>query len=330
MSGTLTKKEKRGSVSITDVANLADVSVATVSRVMNANGAVDPALKRKVNITSRKLGFSPKRVTPCLAIITGRQSPALPVGYVSVLTAMLSRLAAHRGVVAELIDIDNLDICLEPHISGAIGIVFDDRLLELTQVPNLPLVAINKPLADKGVHSFYSDHYHQSLEATNYLIQHGHQDIAFLAIEPDEWGSRERRRGYEDAMASANLQVTPNRIQYSVEQPLYETLARWKARGVTAILNFSEDAGLETLHILGNVLGLRLGQDISTISLEDLPIYQYMSPPQTVVWQPLETLAQLAIDRLLQVMSHDDGQISDICLETRLIERDSVARIPQT
>lgn len=229
----------------------------------------------------------------------------------------------------ELIDVEDLARAYETHLDGIIGIVFDDRLHELRAIPNVPIYTINKPLAHEGIHSVYADHYQQGLLATEHLIEHGHRDIAFLAIEPNEWGSAERRRGYEAALRRHRIEIIPSRIQYTLDLPLYDTLARWSQREVTALLNFSEDASLEVLHILSNVLGLTIGRDISTITLEDLPIYQYLSPPQTVVKQPLEAMAQLVVKSLVDNMTNpiDDtaNQVMDHCVTTELVERDSVA-----
>ena len=96
---------------------------------------------------------------------------------------------------------------------------------------------------------------------------------------------------------------------------------------MTGILNFSEDASMEVLHILGNILKLQIGKDISVISLEDVSIYQYLNPPQTTVFQPLEELARTAVQTMLDLC---DGksmglEVMNVCLPTRLIERDSVA-----
>jgi DNA-binding LacI/PurR family transcriptional regulator len=131
-------------------------------------------------------------------------------------------------------------------------------------------------------------------------------------------------------MNAAGIEIDPSWIQSTLQQKTYDTLSRWTARGVTAILNFSEDAALEVLHILGNILRLRIGSDISVISLEDLPIYQYLTPPQTTVFQPLAELARLAVKTTLDLCEGaiSGDQVIDLCLPTQLIERDSVAQLP--
>jgi DNA-binding LacI/PurR family transcriptional regulator len=326
-STTVARKRTRttsSDASITDVARQARVSLGTVSRVFNQHSTVDPALRRRVHIASRQLGFVPREPHKCIALITGRRSPALPVGYVSVMTSLISQYLAQSRYAVELIDLENLELLYEAHTQGAIGVVFDDRLVQALEIPNLPLLTINSPLLEHHIHSVRADHYQQGLLATEHYIARGHRAIGFLAIQGAEWGARERLRGYKDAMAAAGLEVDPYWIQFSSDQPVYDVLNRWVGRGVTGILNFGEDTSLEVLHILGNVLKLQIGREISVISLEDLPVYQYLTPPQTTVFQPL---AELAVKTMLELCEKPSRKVVDLCLPARLIERDSVATL---
>ena len=338
MAGRVTHLRKRkdqtrnrsGETSITDVAQRARVSIGTVSRVINQHPTVAPEIRRRVWVASRELGFVPRLQHRCIAVITGRRSPALPVGYVSVLVSLISQYLAASRYAVELIDIENLDLAYEAHVQGAIGVVFDDRLATLRSIPNLPLITLNRPMVEQGIHSIRTDHYQQALLATRHLIERGHKRIGLLAIEP-EWGTQERLRGYRDALAQAGIAEDPSLVQFTIEQPVYDILNRFIGRsGVSAILNFSEDTSLEVLHFLSNILKLQIGQDISTISLEDLPIYRYLSPPQTTVHQPLAELARLAVQTMLDLCDNrgngqQNGAVIDLCLPTELIERDSVA-----
>ncbi len=334
-SGARRRRSRKGSdISITDVAQEADVSIGTVSRVFNHHPNVTGELRRRVLAASRALHFVPKVPHRCIGVVTGRHSPALPVGYVSVMTSLISRHLAARRYAIELIDIENLELAYEAHVEGVIGVVFDDRLLDLRDIPNLPLVTINHPMVEQGIHSVRADHYQQAVLATRHLLDRGHRRIGLLQIQEDEWGSKERRRGYLDTLHQAGIEEDPSLIQFTLQQPLYDVVARLIRRGVTALLNFSEDASLEVLHFISNILKLRIGQDISTISLEDLPVYQYFTPPQTTVYQPLEDLARLAVETTLDLCNSSDEETPrhkkvpvDICLPTTLIERDSVTTI---
>ncbi|QQE13066.1 LacI family DNA-binding transcriptional regulator [Planctomycetota bacterium] len=329
MSKVTESKKASTNVSISDVARHAEVSLGTVSRVLNRHPSVASELRKKVLASSRSLGFVPKVAHRCVAVITGRYSPAMPIGYVSAMTSLVSQELAKRGLAVELIDIENIELAYEAHIDAVVGIVFDDRLSELTSIPNLPLITINKPMTEQGISSVYADHYEQAKKATEYLIAQGHRDIGFMEIEPGEWGSEQRTQAFKDALTNAGITVDPLRICYTTQQPVYDILSRWCQRDVTAILNFSEDVSLEVLHILSNVLGKKIGSDISTISLEDVPIYQYLSPPQTVVKQPMAEMAKIAVEHILNQVAERSNDILDIKLDTQLIERDSVNTLNQ-
>jgi DNA-binding LacI/PurR family transcriptional regulator len=331
-NGSSRRTRKSGDISITDVAEKARVSIGTVSRVFNHHPNVAENLRRRVLAASRALRFVPKLPHRCIGVVTGRMSPALPIGYVSVMISLISRYLAAQRYAIELIDVENLELAHQAHIEGVIGVVFDDRLMDLKQIPNLPLLTINHPMPGSGIHSVWADHYQQAVLATEHLIKNGHRNIASLHIQPDEWGSQERRRGFEDTLKKHGIEFDPTMVQYTLGQPLYDVLTRLVRRGTTAILNFSEDASLEVLHFLSNILKLQIGKDISTISLEDLPIYQYFTPPQTTVHQPLQELAALAVEKMLELCEATRRQRKpietiDVCVPSQLIERDSVANL---
>ena len=324
------EKAGNGEVSITDVARRARVSVGTVSRVINQHPKVDPLLRRRVHIASRQLGFIPRLQRHCIALVTGRRNPSLPpIGFVSVMTTLISQYLAQSRYAVELLSVDNLELLYEAQTQGAIGITFDERLVEALKIPKLPILTINGPsLAKHGIHCVRADHYQQGLLAAEHCIRRGHREIGFLVVDTSTFGAGERLRGFKDATSAAGLSVEPSWVQPTMSGKIYDILARWTSNGITAILNFSEDVSLEVLHILSNILKLRIGKDISVISLEDVSIYQYLNPPQTTVSQPLDELARLAVQTMLDLC---DGKanpgVVDLCLPTRLIERDSVATI---
>jgi LacI family transcriptional regulator len=326
-------RERDGDVteaSITDVARKARVSVGTASRVFNQHPSVDSVLRRRVQIASRQLGFVPRVQHRCIALVTGRRNPNVPpISFVSVMTTLISQYLADSGYAVELIDAENLELLYQAHTQGAIGVTFDDRLVEAKNIPRLPLITINHPMVRHGIHGVYADHYQQGLIATEHFIQRGHKAIGFLTVYAEEWGAAERIRGYTDAMKAAGLEIDPSWIQSTVTHKVYDTLGRWTGRGVTGILNFSDDVSFEVMHILTNILKLRIGQDISLISLEDMSIYQYLNPPQTTIHQPLNELARLAVTNMLDLCHGrvPPQKVIDICLPTQLIERDSVAML---
>jgi len=320
-----------GRASITEVACRAGVSLGTVSRVMNGHGSVHADLRRRVLTAARAIGFVPRTQQRHLAVLVGRRNPRLPVGYTHVMSALIQEFAYAAGRSVELFDAAHVERAYDCRVEAAIGVVFDDGLAQLCQVPHLPVVAINHPMADRGIHSVYSDHYEQGQLATRHLVDLGHRRIAFLGNLPDEHGDRERLRGYRDVLAEAGATPADGDVRFAGDGPVYDTVRRWTRSGVTAILNLSEDVVPEVLHVLGNVLNLRIGRDISTISLEDVPLYQYFSPPQTVIRQPLRELARLAVEQALKNPPAGEAKrradVLDLCLHGELVVRESTGPV---
>ena len=318
-------------VSVTAVARSAGVSLGTVSRVMNGAESVDGALRRRVLIAARELGFVQRSTRANLALIAGRHSPTLPVGYTAIMTSLLERLAAKVGFGIEVFEEERFEDVAQSHIVAAIGVVFTDSIVDLVGIPRLPVITINHPLVKRGIHSVYTDHFEQGAVAARHLLEHGHRSIAFLADLRNEWGARERLRGYQAAMKAAKVAVRPEWIWFTGGEPPHDAVCRWAAQKVTAIRNFSEDTAPQVLHVLQNVLGLTIGRDISTVTLEDIPFYQYFSPPQTVIRQPLEELARTAVMLAAELVAECRGAggrasaVRDICLHGELVSRESVA-----
>lgn len=324
-------KPRREAPPITRVAKAAGVSLGTVSRVMNGAETVNPELKRRVLRAAREIGFVPRMPSRRLGVVVGRRNPYLPIGYTHIMTALIDEFAYARGMAVEQFDVANLDRAWDCGIAAVIGVVFNDAMFKLGGLPNLPVLTINHPMAEKGIHSVYTDHHDQGLIATQHLLDHGHSRIAFLGGLRGEWGVEQRLTGYRAALAAYNVPLDPAWVRFSEDEPVYDIVSRWVRSGVTAILNFSEDVVAETLHILSNVLRLRIGIDISTVTLEDVPLYQYFTPPQTVVRQPLRELARLAVENALRLAdsalapSREPEGVVDLCLSGELVERDSVA-----
>ena len=319
--------------SIVDVAKMADVSLGTVSRIMNGQKSVRPELRLKVFKVAHALGFVPRTQVRRVGVVVGRRNLSMPVGYTYSLTSLLSNQAYLHHLPIDIIDENNLEQALDCRISAVIGVVFNDSFLELNHVPHLPIVSLNHPLVDKGVHSIYTNHFEQGVMATRHLLDYGHRKIAFFGGMQGEWGGRQRFLGYEKAMKDAGITIKPEWVCHADSCSVFDALRSWLSNGITGLLNFNEDGVAETLHILTNVLCRRIGEDISVISIEDVPLYQYFTPPQTVIVQPLEEMARLEFDFVdkqirRKIREPKSSEVLDTCLASKLVIRRSVGAPP--
>src|SRR5207244_2705356 len=84
-------------------------------------------------------------------------NPALPFGSSSAMVAMMMQQLAKHDYAMELIELEDLQLAFEAHVEGVIGLIFDERIAGLRKIPNLPILSINQPMIDKGIHSVCSD-----------------------------------------------------------------------------------------------------------------------------------------------------------------------------
>lgn len=312
------------------VAEKADVSIGTVSRVFNRAADVTADLRERVWTVSRELGFVPKTRRRTVAVVLGSSGIYGPVGYMNTMLAGLTKELANHGYLTEVVELEDLAAVWESQIDGVVGLVFDDRITELTAIPNLPILTINDPLLEHGIHSISSDHFQQGVLATEHLLKHGHRQIAFLEKGAESWSSRMRLAGYRQTLKKAGVTANEGLIAYADGNPLYDTLDMLVRRGATALLNFGEDTCLETLHVLSNIMRLAIPKNISVVTMENLPVFKYMNPPQTVITQPLEELARCAAEKIIEQCNRKDGYRDDlvnITLPCALVERASVSSI---
>lgn len=318
---------------VVDVARHAGVSPGTVSRVMHRRPDVAPEICKRVMLASRQLGFMPKVTHRCIAVVAGHVEDCLPTGYVTTMLAMLARELASRDYSMELISSEDMELAQQAHVEGVLGLVFDDRIASLREIPNLPILTINRPMASYGIRTVCTDHHQQGVLATEHLLKRGHRKIAFLEMLPTTWSAQQRLAGYRLALEGKDVEFDPVLVHYTAGRPLYDVLARLVKTGVTAIVNFSEDSCLEAIHILTNILGRSIPKDISMVTIEAMPVFQYLTPSHTVIRQPWEGLARVAVAQMFQLCRRKrgeagNGEIEDIVLPCELVERDSVADAP--
>lgn len=320
-------------VSLQMVAREAGCSVGVVSAVLNKGGEgvirTSTETQKRVVMVARKLGlkssYSPHRV----GIYAQRIESALPVAYSEVLSALVLQEAIKKGLAVETLSYEQLDPRLDAGLDGVIGVGWNKYLADLGGIPHFPVITINLPVLEKCIHSVSSDHEQQARIAAEYGIQKGHRRIAILETQPDTWGYNERVRGYKDALDVAGVPFDPSLVGHLVGHCMEDVLRAWVEDGVTLILNFPAQQGFETIHTLTNIMGLRIGEDISTISVDDLPVFQYFHPPQTVIHQSLDKLAEAAVSLMVRLIENPEekprpANMDNIRFSAKIIERDSV------
>ncbi|HQY05630.1 MAG TPA: LacI family DNA-binding transcriptional regulator, partial [Lacunisphaera sp.] len=215
--------------SLTDVARHAKVSIATVSRVINNSDKVVPETRALVHQAMAELGFKPNRVARRLRqkggfrhllglIIPDIQNPFFAemargvedVAYANKFAVMLCNSDEDLQKEEFYIDVlqsESVDGIILPPISERDPVVL--KLIE----SGVPVVTVDRSLTHRAMDKVEVDNRRGAFEAVDHLIKLGHRRIGLIAGRLNVSTSRERRLGYDDAMAAHKLPVAPEYIR---------------------------------------------------------------------------------------------------------------------
>lgn len=342
-------------VTITDIANKAGVSRATVSYVLNGqNTAVrisDETRERVMNVAN-ELGY--RRNQLARAVITGQtrmlglwvmQSQHEPVA--RVLAGIMAEADANDYFV-KLVGFDEYDEktsvarvverCIEWRLAGIIAIHAPESALDALQPQlqnvNVPLIIVDSQAPRDGVIHITSDQENALRQLVVHLANLGHRRITFLAGRPDESEllSWRRIRAYEAAMTELGLkEFISVRHGYwdhtATQQVTEELLSLPPNQRPTAIACWSDITAMNVIQTAAR-LGLRVPEDVSVTGFDDSRAAALYNPPLTTIAQSFEEMGRHALRRLLaRTTDHSplpDGE--EECLSTELIIRESTAK----
>ncbi|WP_018143520.1 LacI family DNA-binding transcriptional regulator [Alloscardovia criceti] len=182
--------------------------------------------------------------------------------------------------------------------------------------------------------SVQADDWNGGLTATRYLIAQGHKDIGIITGPHTMLCSRARFDGYKAALAEADIEYNPaftDEGDFTVDGALQVALKLLKDPNhrPTAIFG-SSDLQCMGIYEAARQLNISIPEELSVVGFDDIQTAQYLSPQLTTVRQPIEDMAQAALQMI--VKSHENPQDytpQRAILPTVLIERDSTAPLKE-
>jgi DNA-binding LacI/PurR family transcriptional regulator len=311
----------RSSVSIRDVAKRADVSLATVSRVLNDTGLVREDTARLVLDAAADLGFRLNHVGRSLrATQTRNIGVMLPTIAHPVFAECLQALedTAQAASYSLSIATTNYDpanedraseALLSRRVDGLILTVADatrSKLLEKLDREGMPYVLVYNQPSGKVKHrpNVAVDNRRAARDITEYLIACGHRRICMIAgafRQSDR--ARQRARGFRDAITGADLEAfEPIEVDFvyaDLHTPLGELIATTKRP--TALFCSSDQLALRVMHAL-HALCVDVPHDISVVGFDGIEMGQWMQPSLCTVVQPTREIAAAAFDLLARLI----------------------------
>ncbi|WP_263382143.1 LacI family DNA-binding transcriptional regulator [Granulicella arctica] len=327
---------------LSDVARLAGVGNATVSRVLNGRLNVSEDKVRKVKQAISELGYRPNRIARSLkgasSGMIGMLVPSISDMFFSRCAEAVETVAREHGslliVMAShddpTIELENLEELLNHRIDGLIlssAQTHNPQLHDALSQIAVPVVGLDRTLQQANLPSVMSENLEGARAATQHLLAHGYRTVLCILVKPDLYTISERCRGYSEAMCEAGLEPLIRAVESSKDVEVYlrqhvesakTTIAVFAANNLTARYTWE---AIRRLH-------LTIPTQVAVLSFDDFDLADTLTPPMSVVQQPVEDLGRNAAELLFQRMQGPGaGNVQTnhdpLRLPTRLIVRAS-------
>jgi LacI family transcriptional regulator len=327
---------------IYDVARFAEVSPATVSRVVNGHANVDPVLAARVRDAMRQLDYRPNAVARNLrrsrtslwavvisdignpfftSLVRGVEDVAQRAGYSVVLCNSDEDAAKEGQYVSAALSEQMAGVIISP--SGRATHV--NRLADA----RVPVVVIDRQLRGAAVDTVLVDNEHGAELATGHLIENGFRRIACITGPKRISTAMQRLRGYQRALKRAGLPFEEDLVRYAD----FRSDGGYHAMTSLLALSPRPDAvfganNLMTVGLLERLVDERVDvpSDIGVVGFDDVAWANLVRPSLTTVAQPTYELGRTAAELLVERIKAPGRRASTVTLHTKLHVRESSAR----
>ena len=338
---SLTSKSSK--ITIVDVAEHSHVSPATVSLVLRNKGNVNAATRERVFNSAQKLGYLPSPSLPKTALksvglvlkVRANEVMAMNNFYAPVLAGIeelcrkfqINLLYANMPVDEENNPMEIPRLMLEAEVDGflIVGMYLNARFINSLRQTNRPVVLVDGYADDDQFDVVVSANEVGGYEATRYLIEQGHQQIAMIGSQTQSYPSIfERRQGYARAMREGGL--TPHFMDCpfdgdDVPRVLKACLQEYG--GITAVFASNDNVAISTIQTAQS-MGLRVPEDLSIIGFDNIELAQHIKPGLTTMRVDKTGMGRLAVQALFNRVDNPEAGGVHMVIRPNLIARESV------
>lgn len=320
-----------GKHTIDDVARLAGVSKATVSRVLNHKPDVDPMTRERVLRIVEEIGFVPSITATGLAggrshligvLIPSFIWPFIPDvmrGVAEVIGETPYELVLYsvNEAMREKSTSEVIDHILATKLTAGLLAVFPGSLshyLARLHKQGFPVVLVDDQKPPTSTPWVGADNYHGSKMAVRHLIELGHRRIAHITGPHQHLCTQERYQGYHDALVEANIPPDP---QLVVEGNFTTGVGRQMANQLLALpaeirptaIFAANDQTAYGVMLAAEAFDLHIPKDVALIGFDDISSAAHVRPPLTTVRQPFFEMGQRGMELLLSMLRSSQSSI---------------------
>ncbi|MDT8717576.1 LacI family DNA-binding transcriptional regulator [Clostridium sp. 19966] len=326
-------------VTINDIAEKAEVSLATVSRVINNSGYVSKATRAKVMKVITELNYTPSGIKSFKDEETNTVGVIVP----NISDPYFGEIVKCIGEIAERYDynisifntndeiykeIKALALLKQSKVKGIIMIPafgegsFDNDYFKTLDSIGMPLVLVAASIRYASFNGVFVDNVKGGFDAANLLIQEGHERIAIITGNLGSEPSFDRLIGYKKALTMNNMAINEEYIFEGNYKPesgynITKEILNMEDKP-TALLVGSSMMTIGCIRAL-NEKGLKTPEDIAIIGFDKVDILNYLGLNVSYVDVSAKSLSQEAIKILFELMQNDDsGEVRTITISPKI------------
>jgi LacI family transcriptional regulator len=333
-------------VTISSIAHEIGVSNTLVSMVLNGKGnanSINKETQKRVLDKAREMNYQPNQVARGLRTGTTKTIGLIVADISNPIYSRVARIAedyanleGYSLFVCSSDEDENrekklLQMLVDRQVDGIIlaSTLQDPDTIQKLINQNFPIVLFDRYFDDLECNYVGVDNETATQEAIHHLIKKGHQNIGFLTLSPKHISSlRDRKKGFQNAMENAGLEIYPNHIVElgfdDLKDKNYEKIKDFVMNNpdMTAIFTTNNNLAVGCMDAI-HQLGKRIPEDISLITFDDVELFQYTNPPLSSIAQPIEKIGEIAISSLLQQIKSQEIKNLKKELPAKLIIRKS-------
>jgi len=334
-------EEKKMSVTIYDVAREANVSMATVSRVVNGNPNVKQTTRKKVLDTIDRLGYRPNAVARGLAskktTTVGAIIPDISSIFFSELARGIEDIATMYKYNVILSNSDQnkdkelhlIDTMLEKQVDGIVfmgGEITEEHIRQF-KTANVPVVLAATEESTNALPSVNIDYHQAAYEVVEYLIENDKTQPALISGDEHVQGNGRKHEGYEQALKDAHIEINEDFVIIDEECTYNGGIAA--AQRLLKQGNYPRKVFVTTDEMAVGVIhgiqdeGLKVPEDIEVFGFNNTRVAMMVRPTLSTVVQPMYDIGAVAMRLLTKYMNKEEVDEANVILPHRLETRDS-------
>ncbi|MDR2900132.1 MAG: LacI family transcriptional regulator [Treponema sp.] len=337
-------------LTIHDIAREANVSISTVSRVMNNTKKVSPEIKERVFSIIEKHNFKPNQIARGLV---SRKSGMIAVIIPDISNAVFGSVTKGIESICQQKDYtlivsesggntDNelnlLRAMSNRQIDGLLFAGVDvhqkvvDAIDEQKYSTVLVMQEMSEPSTEKSIPTIIHDNIQAIKDATRFLYEKGHRDIAFIGgLKNDFSAGKKRYMGYCEVMSELNLQYNDSYVEhgdfsfesgYRCMQKIHEKNKQLPS----AVMVCSDLMAIGAMNYL-DTMNIKVPEEISIMGFDDIEMASYVKPQLSTIRIPYFEEGALAARTLFSLMEEEELLLGTQYIPHKIIERQSVRSV---